>query len=147
MPGMMDTVLNLGLNDDTVKGFIKRTNNERVGYDSYRRFVQMYSNVVLGISSDNFEHLLHEMKEDKGVEQDTDLSDKVGCSTVGYWFMLFKNSSLFLVLDNFSIKSSIASTLFNSFKTLRNIQILGNIPSLTGSSSWRVLERLISMAG
>ena len=74
MPGMMDTVLNLGLNDSTVQGFIKRTNNERLGYDSYRRFVQMYSNVVLGLKSENFEHIMHEMKEKKGTKFDTDLT-------------------------------------------------------------------------
>ena len=74
MPGMMDTVLNLGLNDTTVQGFIERTNNERLAYDSYRRFVQMYSNVVLGIGSENFEHLLTRMKEEKGAKQDTDLT-------------------------------------------------------------------------
>jgi pyruvate, orthophosphate dikinase len=75
MPGMMDTVLNLGLNDETVLGFIKkRNNNERLGYDSYRRFVQMYSNVVLGVKSDNFEHIMHEMKEKKGIKLDTELS-------------------------------------------------------------------------
>jgi len=74
MPGMMDTVLNLGLNEETVKGFIKRTNNERLAYDSYRRFIQMYSNVVLGLKSDNFEELLDEMKEKKGAKEDTDLT-------------------------------------------------------------------------
>jgi pyruvate,orthophosphate dikinase len=74
MPGMMDTVLNLGLNDATVKGFISRTNNERLAYDSYRRFVQMYSDVVLGINKDHFEHLLNKMKEQKGAAQDTDLT-------------------------------------------------------------------------
>jgi pyruvate,orthophosphate dikinase len=73
MPGMMDTILNLGLNDDTVKGVIQRTQNERFAYDSYRRFVQMFSNVVLGISHDYFEEILDEKKKDKGVKQDTEL--------------------------------------------------------------------------
>ncbi len=73
MPGMMDTILNLGLNDDTVKGIAKRTNNERFAYDSYRRFVQMFGNVVLGIKHEKFENIIEEVKEKKGVKQDVDL--------------------------------------------------------------------------
>jgi len=73
MPGMMDTVLNLGLNDKTVQGLIKKTNNETFAYDSYRRFIQMYSNVVLEIDHHNFEELLENYKLTKGVLSDTDL--------------------------------------------------------------------------
>ena len=73
MPGMMDTVLNLGLNDATVEGLIKRSGNARFAYDSYRRFIQMYSDVVLGIDHYVFEDMIDEAKRDKGVEQDTDL--------------------------------------------------------------------------
>ncbi|MFH1285420.1 MAG: pyruvate, phosphate dikinase [Candidatus Micrarchaeota archaeon] len=73
MPGMMDTVLNLGLNDSTVKGLIALTNNERFGYDAYRRFMQMFGNVVLGVKHEQFEHALEEAKTKKGVKLDTDL--------------------------------------------------------------------------
>ncbi len=73
MPGMMDTVLNLGLNDRTVEGFARKTGNERMAYDSYRRFIQMYSNVVMGIDSEHFEKLLHDKKKAKGALLDTDL--------------------------------------------------------------------------
>jgi pyruvate,orthophosphate dikinase len=73
MPGMMDTVLNLGLNDETVEGLAQKTENSRFAYDSYRRFIQMYSNVVLGIDSAHFEKLLEEQKERKGVSLDTEL--------------------------------------------------------------------------
>jgi len=73
MPGMMDTVLNLGLNDQTVKGLIKKTNNETFAFDSYRRFIQMYSNVVLEVDHHNFEELLENFKLTKGVLSDTDL--------------------------------------------------------------------------
>jgi len=73
MPGMMDTVLNLGLNDVTVQGLAKRSNDERFAYDSYRRFIQMYSNVVLGVDHHNFEELLEVLKEDKGYTFDTEL--------------------------------------------------------------------------
>jgi pyruvate,orthophosphate dikinase len=74
MPGMMDTVLNLGLNDDTIKGVITQSGDERFAYDSYRRFIQMYSNVVLDMDGDILEHLLEQMKERCGVHDDTELS-------------------------------------------------------------------------
>src|SRR5690606_8730012 len=73
MPGMMDTILNLGLNDDAVAGLAEATGNERFAYDSYRRFVQMYGEVVLGVRADRFEALLDAKKRDRGVEHDTDL--------------------------------------------------------------------------
>ena len=82
MPGMMDTVLNLGLNDKTVKGLIAKSGNERFGWDSYRRFVQMYGDVVLGLKpeskeeEDPFEVVLSKMKKSLGVKLDTDLSAK-----------------------------------------------------------------------
>jgi pyruvate,orthophosphate dikinase len=74
MPGMMDTVLNLGLNDDSVKGLAKQTQNERFAYDSYRRFVQMFGKIVLDVSGEMFEEALHELMESKGVTFDTELS-------------------------------------------------------------------------
>ncbi len=73
MPGMMDTILNLGLNDTTVQGLARRSNDERFAWDSYRRFIQMYSNVVLDISQHNFEALLQHLKDEKGYKLDTDL--------------------------------------------------------------------------
>ena len=73
MPGMMDTVLNLGLNPDTVAGLARQTGDERFAYDSYRRFIQMYSGVVLEVDHSHFEEILENEKEDKGVELDTDL--------------------------------------------------------------------------
>jgi pyruvate,orthophosphate dikinase len=75
MPGMMDTVLNLGLNPETVAGLAKLSGNPRFAYDSYRRFIQMYSNVVLGLDHGMFEEILDTEKEDKGVELDTDLGE------------------------------------------------------------------------
>jgi pyruvate,orthophosphate dikinase len=73
MPGMMDTVLNIGLNDETVQGLIRKTNNPRFAYDSYRRFVAMFSNVVLGVPSKEFEGLLAQKKSEVGAQVDTDL--------------------------------------------------------------------------
>jgi pyruvate, orthophosphate dikinase len=73
MPGMMDTVLNLGLNDITVKGLIKKTGNARFGWDSYRRFIQMFGDVVMGVEHDKFEEALQARKDKKKVKYDTDL--------------------------------------------------------------------------
>ncbi len=75
MPGMMDTILNLGLNDQTVEALAKKTLNTRFAKDSYRRFIQMYSNVVLGIESYNFEELIENYKLTKGVLLDTELDE------------------------------------------------------------------------
>ena len=65
MPGMMDTILNLGLNDTTVQGIIRQSRDERFAYDAYRRFVQMYSDVVMGMHKDVLEHLLEQKKEER----------------------------------------------------------------------------------
>ena len=73
MPGMMDTILNLGLNDEVVESFAKITNNPRFAYDSYRRFIQMYSDVVMEVGKKYFEELIDKMKEEKGVKLDTEL--------------------------------------------------------------------------
>lgn len=74
MPGMMDTILNLGLTDVAVEGFAKKTGNPRFAYDSYRRFIQMFSDVVMEISKAKFERVLDEIKEKKGVKFDTELT-------------------------------------------------------------------------
>lgn len=73
MPGMMDTVLNLGITPTTLHGIIRRTNNERFGYDAYRRFITMFGTIVMGIDRNKFEHVIEKMKKAKGVQQDTDL--------------------------------------------------------------------------
>ena len=80
MPGMMDTVLNLGLNDEIVEGFAKKTNNPRVAWDSYRRLIQMYGAVVMGMKplnkedEDPFEVIISQLKKEQGVKLDTDLT-------------------------------------------------------------------------
>jgi pyruvate,orthophosphate dikinase len=73
MPGMMDTVLNLGLNDESVEGLARKTENERFAWDSYRRFVQMYGNVVVGIEGERFEDAIKAAKRERGVKDDTEL--------------------------------------------------------------------------
>ncbi|KRF43854.1 pyruvate, phosphate dikinase [Paenibacillus sp. Soil787] len=84
MPGMMDTILNLGLNDLTVQGLAALTNNEKFAYDCYRRLMQMFGNVVLGIEAYHFEQLLHRLKEKEGVHQDQDV-------TAGGWKRLIED--------------------------------------------------------
>ncbi len=74
MPGMMDTILNLGMNDLVVEGVAKLTNNPRFAYDSYRRFIQMFSDVVMELPKHNFEVIIDEMKEHRGIKQDTDFT-------------------------------------------------------------------------
>jgi pyruvate, orthophosphate dikinase len=85
MPGMLDTVLNLGLNDRSVEGLAKATDNERFAWDSYRRFVQMFGNVSRGIPGERFEDAIKERKKTAGVEEDTDLSvDDLKALTEGF---------------------------------------------------------------
>ena len=74
MPGMMDTILNLGMNDDVAEGFSEVTNNKRFVYDSYRRFIQMFADVVMGFPKSSFERKFDDIKEEKGVELDTELT-------------------------------------------------------------------------
>ncbi|MBD5150521.1 MAG: pyruvate, phosphate dikinase, partial [Oscillibacter sp.] len=76
MPGMMDTILNLGLNDQVVEAFAKKTKNPRFAYDSYRRFIQMYSDVVMEVGKKYFEELIDEMKAKRNVKLDTELTAK-----------------------------------------------------------------------
>ncbi|MFH1222750.1 MAG: pyruvate, phosphate dikinase, partial [Pseudomonadota bacterium] len=87
MPGMMDTVLNLGLNETTIKGLLNATGNERFVYDSYRRFIQMYSDVVMGMDGDALEHILTDIKKRKNVKLDTELT----VSDLKELCILFKN--------------------------------------------------------
>ena len=74
MPGMMDTILNLGLNEDVVDAIAKKSGNPRWAWDCYRRFIQMYSDVVMEVGKKYFEQLIDKMKEEKGVQQDVDLT-------------------------------------------------------------------------
>lgn len=91
MPGMMDTVLNLGLTDESVKGLEKSSGNARFAYDSYRRFIQMFSDVVLGIGHHQFEHILKDMKADRKVKEDTELSAADMQELVGKYKALVKD--------------------------------------------------------
>lgn len=90
MPGMMDTILNLGLNDDSVKGLAHKTNNPRFAYDSYRRFIQMFSDVVMGIPMYKFEQILNEVKAKNHYESDIDLKENDLIEVINAYKSLYK---------------------------------------------------------
>jgi pyruvate, orthophosphate dikinase len=93
MPGMMETILNLGLNDRSVQGLAKNTGNERFAYDAYRRFVQMYSTVVMGLPKEDLEHRLRAMKDRFGKKLDTDVPASGWKELVGEYKQYFKDKS------------------------------------------------------
>jgi pyruvate,orthophosphate dikinase len=93
MPGMMDTILNLGLNDETVEGLKRRTNNGRFAYDSYRRFIQMFGNVVIEIPKEAFEHEFEGVKHERGAKTDTDLDEAGLQETVARYKKVIKEKS------------------------------------------------------
>src|SRR3954462_15224912 len=93
MPGMLDTVLNLGLNDESVQGLAKQTDNERFAWDSYRRFVQMYANVVKGVEGEKIEDEIKKLKKDRGVEDDTDLDADALRELVDTFKSLYKSET------------------------------------------------------
>lgn len=95
MPGMMDTILNLGLNDEVVEGLAKLTNNERFAFDSYRRFIQMFSDVVMEIEKSKFEHILETVKKENGAIHDTDLTAANLREVVKRYKALFKEEKGF----------------------------------------------------
>jgi len=115
MPGMMDTILNLGLNDVTVQGVIEQSRDERFAYDAYRRFVQMYSDVVMGMSKHDLEHLLEQKKEEKGVRLDTELTASDWKELVG------------------AFKAKIRETLGKDFPEDPQEQLWGAIGAVFGS--------------
>ncbi|MGM9622278.1 MAG: pyruvate, phosphate dikinase [Butyricicoccus porcorum] len=90
MPGMMDTILNLGLNDVSVEGFARKTGNPRFAYDSYRRFIQMFSDVVMEMSKSFFEGILTELKESRGVKYDTELTADDLKELIGRYKAIYK---------------------------------------------------------
>ncbi|MBI5753959.1 pyruvate, phosphate dikinase [Candidatus Peregrinibacteria bacterium] len=93
MPGMMDTILNLGLNDETIEGVIAKTGNERFAYDCYRRFVQMFGDVVMGVEYDLFEQAIDKIKSKEGVKNDTELSAENLKNLVGEFKKIVKKSA------------------------------------------------------
>ncbi|MBB5218854.1 pyruvate,orthophosphate dikinase [Treponema rectale] len=90
MPGMMDTILNLGLNDKSVLGLAEKTGNARFAWDAYRRFIQMYGNVAMGVDHDKFEEIIDEVKSHRGIKEDTDLTTEELQEIVSKYKVMYK---------------------------------------------------------
>jgi len=138
MPGMMDTVLNIGLNDETVEGLIKQTGDARSAYDAYRRFVQMYGDVVLGIEKGKFDSILEDMKEQKGIEQDTQLAaDDWRSLVTEFKEVVRKETGNELGDDPFDQLWGAIGAVFNSWNTPRAITYrkIHNLPDDWGTAA------------
>ncbi len=137
MPGMMDTILNLGLNDETVNGLAKRSNNERFAYDSYRRFIQMFGNVVLGIPHEKFEEILDHYKKEQGVKLDSELSAETLKKIVGaYKELVRKETGKDFPQDPYQQLEMAIRAVFDSWNNERAIiyRRLHNIPETYGTA-------------
>ena len=143
MPGMMDTVLNLGLNETTVKGIIEKTGNERFAWDSYRRFVQMYGDVVMGMKpeskeeEDPFEIIIEAVKEKRGVELDTDLTAEDLKDMVALFIAeIKKRTGLDFPTDPWEQLWGAVSAVFGSWNNQRAVTYrkLNNIPAHWGTA-------------
>ncbi len=137
MPGMMDTILNLGLNDQTVEGLATTSNNPRFAWDSYRRFIQMYSDVVMGMNSSLLEVTLEDMKAEKGIHQDTDLSaDDLKKLVKKFKDMVLQMTGQSFPNDPYEQLWGSISAVFRSWNTARAITYreLHSIPSEWGTA-------------
>ncbi len=137
MPGMMDTVLNLGLNDETAEGMVKLTENERFVYDSYRRLIQMFGSVVLGIADEAFEGKLESFKEEKGAENDTDLdADDLKELTEKFKAVVKKEMGFDFPQDPVKQLELATKAVFNSWNAKRAIDYRrrANIPDDLGTA-------------
>ena len=137
MPGMMDTILNLGLNDETAAALAAESGDERFALDSYRRFVQMYGNVVLGIRGERFEHLLEHAKEVRGVREDTELSADDWRALVGRFKALVREATgADFPHDPEAQLWGAIRAVFNSWNTPRAIAYrrINNIPHDLGTA-------------
>jgi len=137
MPGMMDTVLNLGLNNHTVEGLAKKTQNPRMAYDAYRRFIQMFSNVVLGVKHEDFEFILNEVKEEEGVKLDTEISIDGLRNLIARYFSMLREVEKIHFPQNPKEQLRMAiNAVFESWDTPRAVTYrkLHNIPDDLGTA-------------
>jgi len=137
MPGMMDTVLNLGLNDETAEGMVKLTDNERFVYDSYRRLIQMFGSVVLGIPDEEFEEVLDSYKKEKSAESDTDLgADDLKALTEKFKDVVKKNKGFDFPQDPIKQLELATKAVFGSWNAKRAIDYRrrANIPDDLGTA-------------
>ncbi|TKJ39223.1 MAG: pyruvate, phosphate dikinase [Planctomycetes bacterium B3_Pla] len=137
MPGMMDTVLNLGLNDDVIEGIIKKTRNPRFAYDIYRRFIDMFGDVVMGCDHEYFEEVIHTAKEKAGVNLDNELSAKQLEDVVAKYKNVYKKhvGELFPQDGKTQLKHAI-NAVFGSWNIARAVKYrqLNNITGLLGTA-------------
>ncbi len=137
MPGMMDTVLNLGLNDKTIEGLIKRSNNPRFAYDAYRRFVAMFGNVVLGVDREGFERALEARKIGTGVHLDTELdTESLKTLVITFKDIILKHTGQPFPEDPVEQLRLGINAVFNSWHGKRAITYrrLNNIPDTWGTA-------------
>lgn len=137
MPGMMDTILNLGLNDQTVEGLAKSSNNPRFAWDSYRRFIQMYSDVVMGMNSSMLEVTLEDLKEEKHYKLDTELNvDDLKLLVKKFKDLVQKSTGHSFPTDPWEQLWGAVSAVFRSWNTPRAITYreLHNIPASWGTA-------------
>jgi len=137
MPGMMDTVLNLGLNDSVVKGIIDRTANPRFAYDIYRRFIDMFGDVVMGCDHEYFEHVIHTAKQKAGVKNDNELSaDQLKNVVEQYKKVYKKHVGGMFPQDGFQQLKHAVNAVFGSWDSDRAVKYrqLNNITGLLGTA-------------
>ncbi len=136
MPGMMDTILNLGLNDESVEGLAKATNNPRFAYDAYRRFIQMFGDVVLGINKNEFEHVLEEKKKERGVQWDSQLTAEDLKEVVKKFKEIYKKNGLEFPQDPRKQLDMAIEAVFKSWMNERAIKYreINEIRGLLGTA-------------
>jgi len=136
MPGMMDTVLNLGLNDETLQSLIALTNNERFALDAYRRFMQMFGDVVMGLEHHDFEHALESVKEQRGAKLDTDLDVDGLKDVVAGYKAVYKKAGKEFPQDARAQLNAAADAVFGSWNNARAIKYrqLNDIRGLLGTA-------------
>ena len=137
MPGMMDTVLNLGMNDQSVQGFIKKTGSARAGWDCYRRFIDMFGDVVMGVHHEYFEDALTKIKKKYKAKEDTDLTAEQMAELVKEYKVIYKKhvGSAFPQDPMKQLENSIKA-VFNSWQTDRAVKyrVLNKIQGLIGTA-------------
>jgi pyruvate, orthophosphate dikinase len=137
MPGMMDTVLNLGLNDEVVEGLARKTGNARFAFDAYRRFIDMFGDVVMGVSHDKFEHALHTLKESRGVHNDVDLTEADLKELVDRYKAIYRKSTGHMFPDDpFEQLSLAINAVFGSWDShrARKYRQINKITGLIGTA-------------
>ncbi len=137
MPGMMDTVLNLGLNDETVLGLAKHTDNERFAYDSYRRFIDMFGDVVMGIPHSKFEEVIETLKNKKGAKEDTELTADDLKELVNSYKAVYRNATGYMFpSDPYEQLHLAINAVFNSWDSDRakKYRQINHITGLLGTA-------------